>query len=111
MAVAGDGASAEVYLRWDAVANPRVTRYELFFGEASRWYGDPIATTETTAIVRGLTSRRLYFFAVRACDQAHTCSDFSNEVIGIDGDSDGLFEEFCWLCLPHWGGWRILLDK
>lgn len=111
LALGGDASAAEARLRWDAVVDPRVARYEIYVGEASGAYGRSLAVTEATALVWGLLPQRMYFFSVRACDQAGLlCSALSNEVIGLDADGDGVLEELCWACLPGKGGWRAVVE-
>jgi len=103
--------AAQARLTWEAVSDSRVQRYELFFGTDSGAYQDSLETLEPTAVVDGLDSQQLYFFAVRACGPpGGACSDFSEEALGIDGDSNGELEPFCWPCLPRRGGWRMLLE-
>lgn len=110
-AFAGDCFGADVRITWNPVDDPRVSRYQVHFGQASRAYVGSVDTTQTTAVISGLTPGQLHYLAVRACTRdGLVCSAFSNEVIAaIAPDGDVLPVEPCWACLPNQGGWRVLL--
>ncbi|WP_147430993.1 fibronectin type III domain-containing protein [Thiocapsa rosea] len=110
-AVSGDCFGADVRVTWNPVDDPRASRYQVHFGQASRTYVGSVDTTQTTAVISGLTPGQLHYLAVRACTADNlACSDFSNEVIAaIAPDGEVLPVEPCWACLPNGGGWRALL--
>jgi len=71
-------------LTWDAVCDPRVAGYRVYYGTGSRDYvqakGDGInAGNSTIYVVTGLDSGRTYYFAITAYDAWGNESDFSNE--------------------------------
>jgi hypothetical protein len=112
IAFAGDCLGADVRLTWNAVDDPRESRYQVHFGQTSRTYAGSVDTAQTTAVIGGLTPGQLHYFAVRACTlDGRACSEFSNEVIAaIAADGEVLPVEPCWACLPNHGGWRALLN-
>ncbi|SDX46365.1 hypothetical protein SAMN05421783_12811 [Thiocapsa roseopersicina] len=111
-AFAGGCFGADVRLTWNPVNDPRASRYQVHFGQASRTYAGSVDTTETTAVIGGLTPGQLHYLAVRACTRdGLVCSEFSNEVIAaIAADGEALPVEPCWACLPNEGGWRATLN-
>lgn len=67
-------------LSWDANSEPDTSGYKIYYGTASRSYGEPIdVANETTYTVAGLESGT-YYFAVTAYNSAGYESDLSSEV-------------------------------
>lgn len=112
LAFAGDCFGADVRVTWNPVDDPRASRYQVHFGQASRTYVGSVETTETTAVISGLNPGQLHYIAVRVCTQdGLACSEFSNEVIAaIAADGEVQPVAPCWACLPNKGGWRATLD-
>jgi len=72
-------------LAWDAVTNPNLRGYRIYYGPEPGEYlqtrGQGIdAGNVTTYAIEGLASGRRYYFAVTAIDTANNESTFSNEV-------------------------------
>jgi fibronectin type 3 domain-containing protein len=65
------------------VADPRVVKYRIYFGTASRTYlqarGQGLDASGTNYTVTNLQSGRRYYFAVTAVDATGAESDYSNE--------------------------------
>ncbi len=71
-------------IAWDPNSEPDVAGYRVYYGTASRGYGSFIDVGNVTNYtVRGLSSGRVYFFAVTAYDSSNNQSGYSNEVSGI----------------------------
>ena len=79
-AVLTDGA---VRLQWNAVAEPNVNGYRIYYGTASRNYAQPfgqgVASTAPTYTVTGLAGGQRYFFAVTTTNSLGKESGFSAE--------------------------------
>jgi hypothetical protein len=70
-----------VTLQWDANPETDLTGYKIYWGQASRTYGTPVALGKvTTYKVEGLTTPGLYYFAVTAFNSTEE-SEYSNEVV------------------------------
>jgi F5/8 type C domain/Bacterial TSP3 repeat len=87
--------AAPVTLAWDAVSDPSLAGYKLYYGYASGQYSFNVNVgNTTTASLSGLDQSKVYYVAVTAYDTAGNESDFSNEVTydlsKIDTDGDGL---------------------
>lgn len=72
-------------LQWNAVDDPQVKGYRVYFGTASRTYGQTFGAgldvgMTTTYIVTGLQSGLTYYFAVTSYGDIGKESDYSNEV-------------------------------
>ncbi len=71
-------------LTWDAVADPSVSGYRIYYGTAPGTYLQPVGQgvsvgTATTYTVMGLSSGTRYYFAATAIDTSNNESAFSNE--------------------------------
>jgi hypothetical protein len=72
-------------LTWDAVADPNLAGYRVYYGTQARTYlqlpgyGQPVATGTTTYQLTDL-SPNTYYFAVTAYDSLGNESSYSNEV-------------------------------
>jgi PKD repeat protein len=64
--VSAVGAAAELTLAWSAVDDPRLTGYELHYGDASGQYHSLVKTSETRTTVQGLQAGKVYYFSVKA---------------------------------------------
>jgi hypothetical protein len=87
--------AAPITLAWDAVSDPDLAGYKLYYGYGSRQYGINVNVgNHTTATVSGLKDAQIYYFAATAYDTAGNESAFSNEVKydldAYDTDKDGL---------------------
>ena len=82
--------AGQVTLAWDAVSDPSLSGYRLYYGQNSGSYSSQLdAGTQTTYTVPGLTDGQTYYFAVTAYD-ADEESAFSNEVsVTISGNTPG----------------------
>jgi chitinase len=70
-----------VTLAWDAVSDPDLAGYRLYYGYASGSYSVTLGVGKaTTAALSGLDAGRTYYFAATAYDVYGDESDFSNEV-------------------------------
>jgi hypothetical protein len=109
---AGECSSAEVQLGWDPVDDPRVSRYQVHFGQASRTYTEWVDTTQSSVVIGGYAVGQAHYFAVRACTQdGLSCSTFSDEVIAyIETDGSVVPVQPCRACLPNAGGWRLIFE-
>ena len=72
-------------LAWDAVTDPRLSGYRVYFGTAPGTYSQSAGNgvnvgNVTTYTVTGLSSGTQYYFAVTAYDGSNNESVFSNEV-------------------------------
>ena len=75
------GATTTADLAWDAVADPNVAGYRVYYGTAPGTYPDfvDVAKNVTTVSVTGLSSGTTYYFAATTRDSSNE-SVFSNEV-------------------------------
>jgi len=78
-----DGTTATATLTWDAVADPNVVGYRVYYGTVSGTYDQTPGQglnvgTVTTYTVTGLSSGKRYFFAATAFT-SNTESTYSNE--------------------------------
>jgi PKD repeat protein len=70
-------------LAWDAVSDPRLVGYKVYYGTSSRNYTGQIDVGNTTIrTVSNLTDGATYYFAVTAYDGSRVESGYSNEVVG-----------------------------
>ena len=72
-------------LAWDAVTDPRLSGYRIYFGTAPGTYSQSAGNglnvfNVTTFTITGLTSGTRYYFAVTAYDGSNNESGLSNEV-------------------------------
>jgi len=72
-------------LEWDAVADPRLSGYRIYYGLSSGKYIQPFGQgitigNSSSFTLSGLTSGTRYYFAVTAIDDAGSESGYSNEV-------------------------------
>ena len=79
------GSPNSAVLEWDAVNDPRLRGYRIYYGPELGAYlqlrGQGIdAGNVTTYTVTGLVSQRRYYFAVTAYDSSNRESRYSNEV-------------------------------
>jgi Malectin domain/Bacterial TSP3 repeat/Fibronectin type III domain len=87
--------AGQMTLQWDAVTNPQLAGYKVYYGYASRQYSMNVnAGMSTTAAFSNLKDAQMYYFAVTAFDTSGKESAFSNEVsydlAKVDTDKDGL---------------------
>jgi hypothetical protein len=87
--------AAPITLAWDAVSDPDLAGYKVYYGYGSRDYSAHIDVGKsTTATLSGLDDAQIYYFAVTAYDTAGNESAFSNEIkydlAAHDTDRDGL---------------------
>jgi hypothetical protein len=72
--------AASVNLRWTANTEPDIAFYNVYCGDASRSYGNPIPVGNVTSYrVDGLIEGQTYYFAVTAEDTSGNESGFSIE--------------------------------
>lgn len=72
-------------LSWDAVNNPNLRGYRIYYGLESGTYlqlpGEGIDTGNVTShVIKDLASGKRYYFVVTAFDTSNNESEFSNEV-------------------------------
>ncbi|MDD2335986.1 MAG: malectin domain-containing carbohydrate-binding protein [Geobacteraceae bacterium] len=73
--------SAQATLSWDAVNDPGVAGYKLYYGSAPGSYTNSVDTGKTTSVtVNDLADGNTYYFVSTAYDSAGTQSGYSNEV-------------------------------
>ncbi len=73
--------SAQATLSWDAVNDPGVAGYKLYYGSVPGSYTNSVDTGKTTStIVNDLTDGKTYYFASTAYDSKGNQSGYSNEV-------------------------------
>jgi hypothetical protein len=72
---------ATVKLAWNANPEPDVVRYELKAWQVVGTHELRVETTETTAVMSGLTAEVPYFFAVRAVNAAGLMSDYCAAIL------------------------------
>jgi hypothetical protein len=73
--------AANLTLAWNASPDPRVTGYEIFYGQTSGAYTSTVnAGTNLTAAITGLTPGLTYYFAAAAYYANGDESVFSNEI-------------------------------
>ena len=79
------GTTPPVTLEWEAVIDPSLVGYRLYYGPAPGAYlqapGEGLSVGNVpTFTLTGLSSGTTYYFGVTAYDTANTESDYSNEV-------------------------------
>jgi len=80
--------AAQIKIAWDPNTEEDLAGYRVYYGPASRTYGQPITIgMETTYTITDLTPGQRYYIAVTAFDTANNESDYSNEVNGIAPDT------------------------
>ena len=71
-------------LAWDAVMDPNLSGYRIYYGTAPGTYLQyvDVASTDTTVTVMGLSSGTIYYFAATAYDMSIPANEsvLSNEV-------------------------------
>jgi hypothetical protein len=74
--------AAVALLTWDAVADPNVGGYRVYYGTTSRAYTQTVTVQRDTQTYTptGLDSGVTYYFSVTAYDSSNVESGFSNEV-------------------------------
>jgi hypothetical protein len=87
--------AAPITLAWDAVSDPDLAGYKVYYGYGSRQYSVNVKVGNfTTAKLSGLDEARIYYLTVTAYDTSGNESGFSNEVKydldAYDTDKDGL---------------------
>jgi len=86
--LAASSEGAEIRIAWDPNTEEDLAGYRVYYGTASKTYGQPITIgKETTYAITGLIPGQRYCIAVTAFDTAGNESDFSNEVCGVAPDS------------------------
>jgi hypothetical protein len=86
--LAASSEGAEIRIAWDPNTEEDLAGYRVYYGTASKTYGQPITIgKETTYAITGLIPGQRYCIAVTAFDTAGNESDFSNEVCGLAPDS------------------------
>ena len=71
-------------MAWDPNTETDLAGYRIYYGTASRTYGDPIDVGNvTTYTLNGLTPGVTYYIAATAYDTADHESYYSNEVFGM----------------------------
>lgn len=74
-------ASGTATLKWNAVGDPRVTGYNLYYGGNSGAYTNSVNVGDATNItISGLVAGLTYYFAATSYTAARLESAFSNEV-------------------------------
>jgi hypothetical protein len=93
--------AASVNLRWNANTEPDIASYNVYYGEASRTYGNPIPVGNVTSYtVDGLVEGQTYYFAVSALDTSGNESGFSSEESANATSS-----------VPHTEAYRIVVSN
>jgi len=72
--------AASVTLTWDANTETNLAGYRIYTGTASRIYGVPVTTTNTTITLTNLASGTNYFFAATAVLVEGLESEYSDEL-------------------------------
>ena len=90
-----NGFAAPITLAWDAVSDPDLAGYKIYYGYGSRQYSVNVKVgNSTTAKLSGLDEAQIYYLTVTAYDTSGNESGFSNEVKydldAHDTDKDGL---------------------
>jgi hypothetical protein len=81
LVISGTAWAASVNLRWNSNAEPDLSHYNVYYGTASRAYGNPIPVGKVRSYaVNGLVEGRRYYFAVAAVDTSGNESGYSSEV-------------------------------
>ena len=76
--------AGSINLAWDAVNDPRLAGYKVYYGTASGAYTGQIDVGNvTTRTVSNLVDGAVYYFAVTAYDAPRVESARSNEVSGV----------------------------
>jgi len=87
--------AASVTLRWQANSEPDIAGYNLYYGTASRDYGPPIPTGNTTSYtVDNLDEGRTYYFALTALDTSGNESGYSSEISANATSSEPATEDY-----------------
>ncbi|NLJ28061.1 MAG: fibronectin type III domain-containing protein, partial [Deltaproteobacteria bacterium] len=76
--------SAQVTLAWNANTEPTLAGYKIYYGQASRTYGDPVNVGNQTTYaltLPDLPDGGAYYFAATAYDTSGNESDFSEELV------------------------------
>ena len=74
--------AADVTLQWDPNSEPDLAGYKIYYGTASRTYGEPIDVGNvTTYTAKDLEPGTKYYFAATAYNEDGYESDYSNEVM------------------------------
>ena len=76
--------AAQIKLAWDPNTEPYLAGYKMYYGTASRSYGNPIDVGKVTQYtLTGLTAGKTYFIVVTAYGSSTNQSSYSNEVSGV----------------------------
>jgi len=75
-------------LEWDAVTDPNLSFYRVYYGTAPRTYQQAFGSginvgNVTTYTVAGLSSGTTYYYAVTAVDSSNNESSYSNEISAV----------------------------
>ncbi|HSU56339.1 MAG TPA: fibronectin type III domain-containing protein [Candidatus Dormibacteraeota bacterium] len=112
---------------WDAVSDPEVAAYYVYYGPGSRFYTNRIPITGgSSAEISGLMEGDTYFFAVTAFNTNGLESDFSDEAmalipvtggpetnsfISVSGAYSGLFAERSLVSPASAGSFSLTITK
>ena len=87
--------AASVTLRWQANSEPDIAGYNLYYGTASRSYGPPMPTGNTTSYtVDNLVEGQTYYFALTALDTSGNESGYSSEISANATSSEPATEDY-----------------
>ncbi len=87
--------AASVTLRWQANSEPDIAGYNLYYGTASRSYGPPMPTGNTTSYtVDNLVEGQTYYFALTALDTSGNESGYSSEITANATSSEPATEDY-----------------
>ena len=75
--------AGDVSLAWDANTQPMLAGYQLFYGTASRQYGNPIDVGTATSYTLRNLSEGTYYFSVKSYGSGGLISTYSNEVTAV----------------------------
>jgi len=87
--------AASVNLRWQANTEADIAGYNLYYGTASRVYGAPIPTGNTTSYsVDNLVEGQTYYFALTALDTSGNESGYSTQLAANATSSEPSTEDY-----------------
>ncbi len=83
LVIPGTSLAGNVSLAWDASTDANLMGYRVYYGTASRLYGQPLDAGLNPGYVVQALAPGTYYFAVTAYDAAGMESGYSNEVVAV----------------------------